>query len=139
MHRRYGSQSMIAPLRRVLVKRPDAAFAVDDPIKWHYTAKPELELAQQEHDALVGRLQQAEVEVLYHDEAQPGRADAIYVFDPALITDEGAIILKMGKALRRGEEAAMARRLALRLEYDGSGFSGSQFQPERRTVQGTVG
>jgi tRNA pseudouridine38-40 synthase len=32
----------------------------------------------------------------------------------------------------------MARRLALRLEYDGSGFSGSQFQPERRTVQGTL-
>jgi len=32
----------------------------------------------------------------------------------------------------------MPRRLALRLEYDGSGFSGSQFQPERRTVQGTL-
>jgi tRNA pseudouridine38-40 synthase len=32
----------------------------------------------------------------------------------------------------------MARRLALLLEYDGSGFSGSQFQPERRTVQGAV-
>lgn len=32
----------------------------------------------------------------------------------------------------------MARRLALLLEYDGSGFSGSQLQPERRTVQGVV-
>jgi tRNA pseudouridine38-40 synthase len=32
----------------------------------------------------------------------------------------------------------MTRRLALLLEYDGSGFSGSQFQPGRRTVQGTV-
>jgi N-dimethylarginine dimethylaminohydrolase len=50
-------------------------------------------------------------EVLYHDEPQPDRADAVFVFDPALITDRGAIILRMGKALRRGEEAAMARRL----------------------------
>jgi hypothetical protein len=31
MTRRYGSQSMIEPLRTVLVKRPDEAFAVDDP------------------------------------------------------------------------------------------------------------
>lgn len=30
------------------------------------------------------------------------------------------------------------RRLALLLEYDGSGFSGSQVQPGRRTVQGTL-
>ncbi|MDX1523247.1 MAG: arginine deiminase family protein, partial [Anaerolineae bacterium] len=39
------------------------------------------------------------------------RADSIFVFDPAIITDRGAIILRMGKALRRGEEAAMTRRL----------------------------
>jgi N-dimethylarginine dimethylaminohydrolase len=32
------------------------------------------------------------------------------VHDPALVTDQGAIILNMGKALRRGEEAALARR-----------------------------
>ncbi len=32
----------------------------------------------------------------------------------------------------------MARRLALMLEYDGAGFAGSQLQPSRRTVQGTL-
>jgi len=31
------------------------------------------------------------------------------VFDPALVTDAGAIMLAMGKQQRRGEEAAMAR------------------------------
>ena len=29
-------------------------------------------------------------------------ADAIFVYDPALVTDQGAVILRMGKALRRG-------------------------------------
>jgi len=35
----FGCQSMIEPLRRVLVKRPDEAFAVSDPARWHYTAR----------------------------------------------------------------------------------------------------
>jgi dimethylargininase len=109
MNRNYGSQSMVKPLRRVLVKRPDEAFAVKDPLKWHYTDRPNLVLAQQEHDALVASLRQAGTEVIYHDEPQPDRADAIFVHDPALVTNEGAIILSMGKALRQGEEAAMAR------------------------------
>jgi dimethylargininase len=109
--RNYGSQSMIAPLRRVLVKRPDEAFATADPEQWHYTARPDLAAARREHDALVGLLRQAGVEVFYHEEPQPGRADAIYVYDPAIVTDQGAVILSLGKALRRGEEAPMARRL----------------------------
>jgi dimethylargininase len=109
MTRHYGSQSMVAPLRTVLVKRPDAAFAVEDPLAWHYTARPDLAIAQQEHDALADLLRQGGAEVLYHDEPQPNHADAIYTFDPAIVTDHGAIILSMGKPQRRGEEAAMAR------------------------------
>jgi len=109
--RSYGSQSMIAPLRKVLVKRPGEAFAGADPAQWHYTARPDLVAARQEHDAFVERLRQAGVEVFFHDEPQPGRADALYVYDPAIVTDHGAIILKLGKALRQGEEAPMARRL----------------------------
>jgi dimethylargininase len=110
MNREYGSQCMISPLRRVLVKRPDQAFAVRDPAKWNYSGHPDLTVAQQEHDALVNLLRQRGVEVLYHDTDQPGRADAIYVFDPAIVTDAGAIILSMGKELRRGEEKAIADR-----------------------------
>ena len=73
---------MIQPLRRVLVKRPDRAFAAAEPASWHYAGRPDLELAQQEHDALVALLQQAGAEVIYHPEPQPERADAIFVHDP---------------------------------------------------------
>ncbi len=110
-NKNYGSQSMIAPLRRVLVKRPEEVFAAADPSEWHYTSQPDLELARREHDALAQILRDAGAEVLYHDEPQPSHADAIYVFDPAIVTDRGAIVLSMGKDLRCGEEAPLARRL----------------------------
>jgi dimethylargininase len=102
---------MIDPLRRVLVRRPDEAFATADPEQWHYAGRPDLEIARKEHDALVALLRRAGAEVVYHDEPQPGRADALYVYDPAIVTDRGAIILNMGKELRRGEEEPIARRL----------------------------
>jgi hypothetical protein len=51
--RRYGSQSVVGPLRRVLVRRPDAAFAVADPDAWHYTARPDLAAAQALADPLL--------------------------------------------------------------------------------------
>lgn len=110
--RRYGSQSMVAPLRRVIVRRPDAAFAVEDPAAWHYTARPDLAAAQAEHDAFVAILREHGAEVVAHEAPQPGRADAIFVHDPALVTDAGAVILRMGKVLREGEEAALEACLA---------------------------
>lgn len=108
----FGAQSMVAPLRRVLVKRPEASFGAADPAAWHYTGRPDLDAARREHDELAALLAAAGAEVVDHPEPQPGRADAMYVFDPALVTDRGAIVLRMGKTLRRGEEDAMARRLA---------------------------
>jgi N-dimethylarginine dimethylaminohydrolase len=108
--RTHGSQSMVEPLRRVLVKRPEPCFAAGDPALWHYQGRPDLQAAWAEHDALSATLRAAGAEVILHDEPQPDRADAIFVFDPALVCDAGAILLQMGKALRRGEEAAMGRR-----------------------------
>ncbi len=111
MRSMYGGHSMVAPLRRVLVRRPDDAFAVDDPERWHYAGRPDLGAARREHDALVEILEQSGAEVLAHDVTLPGLADSIYVQDPVLITDAGTVVLKMGKAPRRGEEAALAARL----------------------------
>ena len=112
---------MYAPLQSVLVRRPDEAFGAADPARWHYADQPYLPLAQQEHDALVNTLLGAGVEVVYHDAPLPDHADAIFVHDPALLTEGGAIILRMGKALRRGEEAALAlslRRLGVPILYE---------------------
>ena len=107
---KYGCQSMVEPLRRVLVRRPDNAFAVEDTKKWNYAARPDLDEAQREHDALVAILRAAGAEVIYHDEPLPELADSIFLHDPSIVTDLGAVILRMGKELRRGEEEAIARK-----------------------------
>jgi N-dimethylarginine dimethylaminohydrolase len=102
---------MVAPLRRVMVRPPDAAFGNADPVAWHYTARPDLAAAAREHLQLVTLLEAAGAEVLVHDAPLDGLADAIYVHDPVLVTDRGAILMRMGKPLRRGEEEAIGRAL----------------------------
>ncbi len=66
MARYFGSQSMVVPLRTVLVKRPEQAFAVSDPVAWHYTGRPDVKIAQQEHDALVALLLQLHNKNMMH-------------------------------------------------------------------------
>jgi dimethylargininase len=95
----------------VLVRRPDTHFANADPATWHYAGRPDLTRAREEHDALVALLASVGAEVIGHDDPLDGLADAIYVHDPVLVTDRGAVLMRMGKALRRGEEAAIGRRL----------------------------
>lgn len=102
---------MWTPLRRVLVRAPTASFAVEDPQAWGYSERPDLAAAQAEHAALVAVLEAAGAEVHRHDAELPGMADSIFVYDGVLITDHGAIVLRPGKASRRGEETALAARL----------------------------
>jgi len=98
---------MTAPLRDVLVHRPDAAFgrAFDDPL--HGFLHPvDLALAQREHDAFVDLLTLLGVTV-HHLDAKPMSPDLVYTFDPLLVTDGGAIPLRPGKPGRRGEPALL--------------------------------
>jgi len=109
--RRFGCQTMHETLRSVLVRPPDAAFGNADPARWHYTSRPDLAAALDEHAALVEILRRSGAEIVVHEEPLPDHADALFVHDPALVTDAGAIILRMGKPVRRGEEEAMAAAL----------------------------
>ena len=103
----FGSQSMVEPLRWVLVRRPDAAFGSVDPGRWHYAGQPDLEIARQEHDALVDILRQAGARVTYHDVPLEDHADAIFVHDPCIVTDRGAVSSQ--RARRRAIPTRSAR------------------------------
>ena len=107
IERSYGAQSMSAPLRDVLVKRPGAAFgaAFDDPAHG-FLHRVDLEVARREHDAFVDVLVSLgpTVHVLEEETDSP---DLVYTFDPLLVTDRGAIPLRPGKANRAGEPATL--------------------------------
>ncbi len=110
--RKFGCQNMVGRLRQVIVRRPDEAFAEVNPEDWNYHGTPDLGRAQGEHGAFVRILEEAGAHVVFHDQPLEGLADAIFTHDSALVTDHGSIVLRMGKALRQGEEDAMARLLA---------------------------
>lgn len=106
--RRYGAQSMYAPLRDVLVKRPGEAFgkAFDDPAHG-FLSPVDLDVARREHDAfldVLGGLGPT-IHVLETETDDP---DLVYTFDPLLVTDRGAIALRPGKT-NRAEEPALLR------------------------------
>lgn len=103
----FGAQSMTAPLRDVLVKRPGRAFgsAFDDPA--HGFLHPvDLAMAQREHDAFVGTLAALGPRVHVLD-AETGSPDLVYTFDPLLVSDRGAIPLRPGKPNRATEPATL--------------------------------
>ena len=107
VERAFGAQSMTAPLREVLVKRPGPAFgaAFDDPAHGFLHAC-NLEIARAEHDRFVEVLASLgpTVHVLDDETDSP---DLVYTFDPLLVSDRGAIPLRPGKPNRMGEPAVL--------------------------------
>jgi N-dimethylarginine dimethylaminohydrolase len=61
--------------------------------------------ALDEHAALRSLIADAGVEVITGEIDDARLQDGIFPFDPSFITDGGAVICRMGKELRRGEEA----------------------------------
>jgi N-dimethylarginine dimethylaminohydrolase len=102
----YGAQGMAGRLLRVLVNRPGERFGAAHETEGAFYAEPiDLGLAQAQHDALVTVLEDsgAQVERLGR-EVGP---DSIYTYDPALVCDGGALLLRSGKAIRQPEAPAI--------------------------------
>ena len=108
---RYGCQGMTGPLRRVLVRPPRPG----DEARWRdygWRAAPDPARLAAEHEAFRVLLAEAGAEVVVAAAATEPNPDAIYAYDPALVSDLGAILLRPGKERRRPEVAAMEADLA---------------------------
>ena len=100
--RSFGAQGMAGRLRRVLVNRPGPRFGAGHETEGAFYPEPiDLPLAQRQHDGLVALLEAAgaTVECLDHEAG----ADSIYTYDPAVVTDGGAIVLRSSKLIRQPE------------------------------------
>lgn len=110
----YGAESMTERLVEVLVKRPGESFgrAFDEPAHG-YLRPVDLATAQREHDAFTAVLEALDVAV-HRLDAETLSPDLVYTFDPALVTERGAILLRSGKPTRRGEEVVLGAWLERR-------------------------
>jgi dimethylargininase len=98
---------MIAQLQRVLVRPPRP----EDAALWRaygWRAEPDPARMAEEHEAFQALLVEGGAEVSVAETPHDPDPDAIYVYDPAIVTDSGAILLRPGKDGRRGEPDAMA-------------------------------
>jgi N-dimethylarginine dimethylaminohydrolase len=137
----YGSQSMAAPLKRVLMRRASSAMRRADPAEWHYGPKFDPTRAAAEHDGLVGLVAKSGAAIEFLPDDDDGLADSVFTHDPSLMTDHGALILSMGKALRGPEPAlheAAYRRLGIpilgRVEAPGTVEGGDCVWIDRTTL-----
>jgi len=108
----FGGQSEVGKIKRLLLKSPQQAFvrARNIEAQWrqlNFAGAPNFAKALREYESFVDLLKQHQPEIEFLPQNEATGLDSIYVHDPALITNRGAILCNMGKAQRRGEPAAM--------------------------------
>ena len=109
---RYGAQSAVAPLKKALLRRPDWTLSDESwEEEWGYERKPDLDAARCEHEAFAGLLEGLGAEIHYLEGDGPDLCDSVYVYDRAVITSRGAVVLRSGKPARFGESRLMAEGL----------------------------
>ena len=141
MTRQYGSQSMAGPLKRVLMRRAASAMRGADAGRWHYGPGFNPARAAAQHDALTALVEASGAELAWLTDEDDGLADSVFTHDPSLMTDDGAVILSMGKALRNPEPGlheAAYRRLGIpilgRIEAPGTVEGGDCVWVDRATL-----
>lgn len=106
---RYGCQSMIAPLRHALVHAPGEEYNRERWRDYGLPGEPDRQKARAQHAAFVALLEEHGVRIDHLPTGTSVQTTAVY--DPALITDAGAVILRSGRRERRAEAMPMARAL----------------------------
>ncbi|MDO6966281.1 dimethylarginine dimethylaminohydrolase family protein [Rhizobium alvei] len=101
----YGCQEMSAKLERVLMRRPGESLKAADPQKWHYGPTFDGARAVEQYKHFAQLVQAGGAEILWLEDSGDGLADAMFTHDPSLMTEKGAILLRMGKPLRLAETA----------------------------------
>ena len=133
-------QDQTGSLRRVYV-RPPREQDLGAWGKSGWRSEPDPVRIAEEHAKLREQLARAGAEVLCGQTPVDGDADAVYAYDPVLMTDRGAIYLRPGKEGRRAEPAAVERDLSAlgiavagRLEEPACAEGGDMFWLDERTL-----
>ena len=98
----YGAQNMFTDLKSVLINTPLKDMSNVDCKKWHYQQPLKQKKIEKNFSSFLGLLKSFGSKVYYLDQKDK-HYDSVFPHDPSLVTNYGAIILNMGKKLRKHE------------------------------------
>jgi N-dimethylarginine dimethylaminohydrolase len=137
---------MYAPIRRMVLKRPQEAFISQANLEaqWEklvYFGCPDYENSLSEYARFVQVLEQFDFDIHYAPMDETTSLDSIYVHDPLVVSERGAILCSMGKDARRPEREAAEKYLQAlnvpvigRIEGAGKLEGGDVLWVDERTV-----
>ena len=125
--RPWGCTNDVGKLRAVLMHRPGDELSVvenkpmpeiggfGDPEKgWYWIGErmPDLPAMQKAHDQLTAILKAEGVDIVLIDKAAPKAMKQVYTRDSCIAVKGGAIVTRLARKVRRGEELPVTRALA---------------------------
>ena len=99
---KYGAQNMFSELKSVLINVPLNDMSNVDCKKWHYLEPLNQNKIEKNFFSFTNLLKSFGSKIYYLDQ-QDKYYDSVFPHDPSLVTKHGAIILNMGKKLRKHE------------------------------------
>ncbi len=112
MINRYGCQSMVNPIRKVLIKHTKEGFKSQSELnksasKLNYSETPNFSKSISDYDQFVKLLKSFDIEIHYLPYDNNTTPDSIYTHDPCIVSNKGIILCSMGKDDRRSEVPAI--------------------------------
>ena len=99
----FGAQNMVSHLKKVLMKKPQNFMSKVDLQKWNYTFPLDQEILYENYNEFYKIIKNSGAEIvdlkLMNENEE--LCDSIFTHDPSLVLNNGAIILSMGKNLRK--------------------------------------
>ena len=101
----FGAQNMVSCLKKVLMKKPQNFMSMVDLQKWNYTPPLDQDLINENYNEFYEIIKNSGAEIvnLKLKNENEELCDSIFTHDPSLVLNEGAIILNMGKKIRKKE------------------------------------
>jgi len=126
--REWGCDNDVGQIRVCLMHRPGDEMEIIDRTKrieeigsfgdldkgWYFQSDtvPDWDEFRAQHDGLVKTLQSEGVEVVFLDSVEPDGIKSVYTRDSSFAVKGGAIVTRLARTIRRGEEAHVTKTLA---------------------------
>ena len=104
----FGAQNMVSSMKKVLMQKPQKHMARVNTKKWNYIFPINQNLINKNYNEFYSIIKESGIEIfeMNLNDKNNELCDSVFTHDPSLVLNDGAIILNMGKKLRKKETLA---------------------------------